>query len=64
MELKPFKFIVQAIMLEMDDEGNPVGEKASDPMSFYGLDALKEFARDFDQHLEKAVSDHAVASGS
>ena len=64
MELKPFKFIVQAVMLEFDDEGNPVGEKASEPMTFYGREAVEKFIQEFDQHLKKAVSDHAVAPRS
>lgn len=62
--VKPFKFIIQSIMLEYDDEGKIVGEQVAEPMTFYGLEALGQFVQNFDQHLEKAVSGNALARGS
>lgn len=51
--LKPFKFIVQAVVIEEDEEGNVVGETTSEqPNLLYGVDALKEYADGFQAQLD------------
>lgn len=43
--LKPFKFVVQVVVLEVDENENPVDEKVSEqPVVLYGVKALHDFA--------------------
>lgn len=42
--LKPFKFVVQTVLLEVDADGNPVDEHvAEQPAVLYGVDAVRAF---------------------
>ena len=41
--IRPFKFVIQVVLLEQDAEGNPIGEKISDPAQVYGIEGLKTF---------------------
>jgi hypothetical protein len=43
MPLHPFKFIIQAVLLEQDSEGKPLGEKVSEPVAVYGVEGLEMF---------------------
>lgn len=58
MSLKPFKFVVQIVLIEEEDD-TIVGEKVSEPQTFYGADRLREFLDKFetDLKIEAAVSD-------
>ena len=53
--LKPFKFIVQAVLLEENDKGIVTGERSTEPIVFYSADKLQDWAADFDQVLLKAM---------
>ena len=52
MSLKPFKFIVQAVVIEENEDGVIVGERTSEPQVFYGSDALKTWLDSFMTELE------------
>jgi len=41
--VRPFKFLVQVVLLEQDSEGNPIGEKVSEPQALYGIEGMKMF---------------------
>jgi hypothetical protein len=41
--VRPFKFLVQVVLLEQDSEGNPIGEKVSDPQAIYGIEGMRMF---------------------
>lgn len=41
--VRPFKFLVQVVLLEQDSEGNPIGEKVSEPQAIYGIEGMREF---------------------
>lgn len=42
--IEPFKFVVQAVLLERDDEGQIVREVPADPLTFYSADKMNEWA--------------------
>ena len=54
MTLRPYKFIVQAVVQQIDDDGNVTGEVNTEPAVVFGVDALEQWARDFPQNLSKA----------
>jgi histidinol dehydrogenase len=49
--IQPFKFIVQAVLLETDETGKPVGEHIAEPVALYGKEALRDWAETFDEKL-------------
>jgi hypothetical protein len=51
--IKPFKFIVQTVLLELDVDGNPIGEKLSEPSVLYGVDAVREFLVELEKQIEE-----------
>lgn len=51
--MRPFKFIVQAVLLEEQD-GRIVGEQTTNPQVLYG-DTLAEVAERFDQQLAETL---------
>lgn len=63
MALEPFKFIVQGILLDKDDDGNVIGERECRPVVLYGSDALQKWAEDFDDNLAKAKTEDGNAAG-
>lgn len=51
--LKPFKFLVQVVALEVDEDGTPIGESVStEPNVLYGVQALKDFADAVEKKIE------------
>lgn len=52
MQLKPFKFVVQAVLTEHDDKGAVVGELVAEPVILYGVDGLHQFADEFPTQVE------------
>lgn len=60
MTLEPFKFIVQAIMLERDGE-LVTGERSTDPTALYGA-SLEQVAAAFDRQLQELVDAQASAT--
>lgn len=44
MSLELFKFVVQAVLIERDDEGQVVREVPADPLTFYSADTMGEWA--------------------
>ena len=54
MSLKPYKFIVQAVVQQIDDDGNVRAELATEPAVILGCDALKAWADDFPDKLAAA----------
>lgn len=51
MTLKPFKFLVQAVLIEEDEDGTIVGEQASQTQALYGIDALRKFVDTFEAEM-------------
>lgn len=47
MSLRPYKFIVQAVLQETDADGAVIGEPAAEPVTLFGCDALERWAREF-----------------
>jgi hypothetical protein len=58
VSLEPFKFIVQPVMIERDEQGVIVGERTTDPerVVVYGCAALAKFASEFEANLGEAES--------
>jgi hypothetical protein len=59
MSLRPYKFIVQAIVQQVDEDGNvvgelPVGAPNGDPVVLFGCDQLAEWAEAFPDKLGDA----------
>lgn len=50
--LRPFKYVVTAVALE-ERNGELVGERISDPITFYGSDKLQAWIADFEQQLSE-----------
>jgi hypothetical protein len=46
--VRPFKFLIQVVLLEQDSEGNPIGEKVSEPTAIYGIEGLRMFIDNLD----------------
>ena len=63
MTLKPFKFIVTAILLDVDDGGEPAGEVATDPVSIYGAENLERWAREFEANLTELIETRPLDRG-
>lgn len=59
MSLEPFKFIVQAVLLETDEAGAATGERVCDPVALFGCDQLEQWAREFPAKLAAAVASPA-----
>jgi hypothetical protein len=48
MEYRPYKFLVVAVIQEIDDEGIVVQElQAQEPTAVFGIDGLRKFADEF-----------------
>jgi len=54
MTLRPYKFVVQAVVQEVDDEDNVTGEVIAEPAIIYGVSSLEQWARDFPEKLASA----------
>jgi hypothetical protein len=49
---RPYKFLVVAVVQEVNDEGNVVREVTSEqPVAVFGVDGLKRFAENFELDL-------------
>jgi hypothetical protein len=48
--LRPYKFIVQAVVQETNEDA-VVGEQTTEPVTLYGCDALAEWAGKFTERL-------------
>lgn len=66
MNLRPYKFVVQAIVQQVDENGNVVGESPAEPVSIFGCEALSRWADDFPFELARveAGKDGGVISSS
>lgn len=51
--MRPFKFIVQAVLL-VEDDGRIVGEQTAGPIVLYG-DTLAAVAGEFDKQLSETL---------
>lgn len=51
MSLRPYKFIVQAIVQELDDAEVVTGEKEAQPVVVFGVESLVSWANDFPKNL-------------
>lgn len=56
MTLRPYKFIVQAVVQQVDGE-TVVGESAAEPVTLFGADALVAWAEGFDEQLAAAIEE-------
>lgn len=53
--LKPYKFIVQAVLQRLDDDdGNVLGEAQTEPVVLFGCDQLAAWATEFPAKLAEA----------
>lgn len=50
MSLRPYKFIVQAVVQQIEDD-TVVGESASEPVTLFGATAVVEWAESFEDQL-------------
>jgi hypothetical protein len=62
MSYKPFKFVVTAVVLSMDDD-QILGEVESNPVTLYGVEALVEWANSFEENLATATVTEPVLDG-
>lgn len=64
MRLRPYKFIVYAIVQELDDTGAVVGEVTGMQHTKYGCAALEEWARAFPANLaiEEALAQEPAST--
>jgi hypothetical protein len=52
--LTPYKFIIQAVMLDLDENGDVRGEAVAQPEQVFGVDALHDYADAFPAKLSQA----------
>lgn len=57
--LKPYKFVVQAIMIDVGDDGVVTGEAVAQPVQLFGVDAIHEYADAFPSILAQANAEKA-----
>ena len=53
--LKPFKFLIQGVALSTDGTDKVLGEVTTEPVTIYGVEALKEWADGFEANLARAA---------
>jgi hypothetical protein len=51
VSLELFKFVVQPMFIERDDDGEILGEQAAEPIVFYSPTKLEQWAHGFPDHL-------------
>ncbi len=56
--LKRLKYVVQAIAVEMDEDGNVIGEQSTQPQACYNAEQIIQFVDTFEASLN-AESDGA-----
>lgn len=54
MTLRPYKFVVQAVVQQLDDDGEATGELEGQQVILFGCAALEKYAADFPKLLEAA----------
>lgn len=59
MTIKPFKFIVQAVLIEEDDEGQIVREIPADPVPVYGYAGLAAYLEEAPGQVERLNQERA-----
>ena len=52
MSLRSYKFIIQAVVQEVDSGGAVIDEKMTDPVTVFGSDVLEEWAKGFPDALK------------
>lgn len=52
--IRPYKFIVQAVVQEVDPDGNVITEHAAEPVQIFGCDQLAVWAEEFPENLKNA----------
>jgi hypothetical protein len=62
--LRPFKFLVQAIVIEEDDAGEVLGERPGQVLTIYGVQQLAEWAANFESSLADAEIRDESLNGS
>jgi hypothetical protein len=63
MTFRPFKFVVTAVCLKVDDNDQILGEVEANPVSLYGVEALVEWAQAFEENLATATVTEPVMDG-
>lgn len=58
MSYRPYKFLVQAVVQQIDEDGNVTGEAPTEPVTVFGCDALKQWADEFPAKLAVAATEH------
>lgn len=51
MTLRPYKFVVQAVVQETDEDGAVIAERPSEPVVVFSCSALEQWAREFPDKL-------------
>ena len=54
MTLRPYKFVVVAIVQQANEDGSVTGELRSEPVEVFGLNGLTEWAAGFPAELTEA----------
>lgn len=57
MSLEVFKFMVQAVVVERDEQGEIIGEKVTEPVALYTAEKLAEWAMRFPDELAKVENE-------
>lgn len=55
-QIKPFKFVVQAVMIKTDND-KVLDELTATPVTVYGLEGLAEYTKQFPGELKKLNAD-------
>jgi hypothetical protein len=57
MSLRPYKFVVQAVVQQVDEDGVVLGEAQAEPVVIFGCDELAKWATDFPDNLKGVTGD-------
>jgi hypothetical protein len=52
--MRPYKFIVQAVVQEIDAEDNVITEHPTEPIQLFGCAQLEKYANEFEENLKFA----------
>lgn len=64
MTLRPYKFVIQAVCQQLDDDQEVVGERMTEPVTVFSLEELVRWTEAFPARLAAVNGNHAVAQQS
>lgn len=53
-KLRPYKFVVQAVVQELDGDDSVITEHPAEPVQLFGCEQLIEYATTFEENLKFA----------